>query len=260
MTALLRAEVLKLRTVWSTYVIVGLAAAVSMLLGIAVAFAPRRGTAALLPPHGTAGWFDNVFSAMLIAQDVALVLGVLVVTGEYRHRTVTSVYLAEPRRGRVIGAKLAVSTAAGAVVGLAAAVGGLLLGAALVVGGNGSMGTMLTEYRHVMPGMLAAAVLFALYGSGLGALLRNQVLALVVGLGVTGIVEPIFVVVWPAVGRWLPNQAARSLASVVARDHGGVSGGLVHVVAAWQGALVLVAYAVVLAVAGSRTTMRADVT
>lgn len=263
MTNLIRAEVRKLTSLWSTYVLVAVTAAASGLLGLAVALAPRRRVevAAVLPPRGTASWFNDVFSAMSLAQYLALVLGVLVVTGEYRHRTITSTYLAEPRRARVTAAKLVVSGAAGVVVSLAAGAAGLLLGWILVGSGDGSAGVMMGQFRHVAPGLLAIGLLFGVYGAGLGALLRSQVLALVVGLGVGFVVEPIIAGVWPWIGRWLPSQAARAVESL---QSGGASNGLnssrLHLLGSWEAAGVLLAYGVILAVAGSLTTLRSDVT
>ena len=96
----------------------------------------------------------------------------------------------------------------------------LVFGFSVVGAGIGDVDRMLTEYRHVFPGVLAAAVLYAIYGVGLGALLKNQVVAIVVGLGVTAILEPIIVAVVPSVGRWLPGQVAQALESVTANANG----------------------------------------
>ena len=265
MTRLVRAELQKLSTVWSSYTLVGVTALISALLGLAIGLAPHRralSAGVLLPAHGSVPWFDEVFSATVIALDFALVLGVLLVTGEHRHKTITPSYLAEPRRGRVTAAKLVTSAIAGAVVGLAADLGGLALGAVFVAFGNGSWSEMLTRYGHVAPGVVAGAVLFGMYGAGLGSLLRNQVVALVVGLGVTAVVEPIIVGVWSSAGRWLPSQAARSLESVTASTttNTGLGGGLTHLLPSWEAATVLLGYAILLAAAGSLTTLRADVT
>jgi hypothetical protein len=258
----MRAEGFKLRTLWSTYVLVGMTAVASGLLGLAIGLAPHRREIGVFPPRGTIRWFDNLFSAMTIAQDFALVLGILMVTGEYRHKTITPTVLGEPRRERITSAKLVVAAGSGVVVAVSAGVAGLILGAAMVAGGYGNSVEMLTEFRHAFPGVLAAAVLFAVYGVGLGALLRNQVVALVVGLGVSAIVEPIIVGVWPTVGRWLPSQAAQSLESVTASAtaRGGFGSGFAHLLPSWEGALVLLGYGVVLAAAGSFTVMRADIT
>ena len=126
-------------------------------------------------------------------------------TGEYRHKTITPTYLAEPRRGRVVVSKLLASALGGAVVAVVAGAVALVFGFSVVGAGIGDVNRMLTEYRHVFPGVLAAAILYAIYGVGLGALLKNQVVAIVVGLGVTAILEPIIVGVVPSVGKWLPG-------------------------------------------------------
>ena len=263
MTRLLRAEILKVRSLWSTWVLVGSAGLAAAAVGAIIAFAPhnRRDLAVLFPAQGTPKWFDAIFSSMSIAQDLALVLGILAVTGEYRHKTVTSTYLAEPRRGRVVGAKLVVSAGSGALTAASAALASLVLALSLVWSGYGTFSAMWTEYGHVVPGVLLASMLFAVFGVGLGALLRNQVVALVVGLGFTAIVEPIIAGVLPGVGRYLPGQAAQALSSVTANATGGGLGNrLVHLLPWWGGGLVLLGYGIALSVAGSMTTLRADVT
>lgn len=264
MTRLIRSELAKLRTVWSTWVLLAITAVVVAGVASAVGFAPHnRGDAAavLFPARGTVPWFDSVFSIMALALDFSLVLGVLMVTTEHRHKTVTPTFLVEPRRGRVTAAKLLVSIGGGVVIAVVAGVVGLAFGAAVVGAGYGTSGRMLTEFRHVWPGVACAAALYAVYGVGLGAVLKNQAVSIVVGLGVSAVVEPILNGALPAVGRWLPGEAAQALESVTARPEvRGFGADLVHLVPWWAGALVLLGYGVVLATAGSVTTLRADVT
>jgi hypothetical protein len=260
---LVRAEVAKLRTVWTTWVLLGITAVVVGAIASAVGFAPhRRDTAAVLfPARGTVPWFDSVFSIMTLALDLALVLGVVMVTSEHRHKTVTPTFLVEPRRGRVTAAKLVVSSGGGLVVAVVAGAVGLAFGYAVVGAGMGTGGEMLTEFRHVWPGVAAAAVLYAVYGVGLGALFKNQAVSIVVGLGATAVLEPILDGALPSVGRWLPNEAAQALESVTARPEvRGLGTALAHLVPWWAGALVLLGYGVALATAGSVTTLRRDVT
>jgi hypothetical protein len=258
---LLAAELKKFRTIWSTWVILGIAAFAVGAFSTIVGFAPRgRTTRDLLEPlRGSSRWFDSVFSTLSIALDLALVLGILCVTGEYRHKTVTPTYLAEPRRGRVVVAKLTASAAGGVVIAAVAGAVALAFGYAVVAAGIGDGSRMLTEYRHVFPGVLAGTVLYAVYGVGLGALLKNQVVAIVTGLGVAAVVEPIIVATVPAVGKWLPGQVAQALYSVTA-NASGFNNGITHLVPWWQGGLALLGYGLVLAAAGSFTTLRSDVT
>ena len=263
MIALLRAEIVKVRSLWSTWVLIGAAALLASGFGALIGFAPRRrrGLATVLfPAHGTAAWFDDLFSAMSIAQTLALVIGVLAITTEYRHKTITSTYLAEPRRGKVVAAKLVTSAGWGGTTAVGAGAACLVLGLCVVAAGIGTPNVMLTEFRHVFPGVLLAAMLFAVYGVGLGALLRNQVLALVVGIGFTAVIEPIIVGIFPDQGEYLPGQAAQALESVTANARNFGSTGVTHLLPWWGGGVMLIVYGVVFSVAGSLTTIRADVT
>ncbi len=262
MIRLMKAEALKLVTIRSTYALLLMTAIGTAGIGVAVALAPHNhGIQRLLfPPRGTPAWYDLVFSALALAEDFALVLGVIIMTGEFRHKTATPTFLAEPRRGRVVAAKLTVSLGAGVVVMAAAAFAALVLGLCFVAAGYGGVGEMAGRLGHALPGYLVATVLFGTYGIGLGAILKNQVLALVVGLGLTAVVEPIIVAAWPTVGRWFPSEAARSLETGSSLSRSGFGGGLSHLLPSWEGALVLIAYALALSIVGSMTTLRTDIT
>lgn len=265
MTRLIRSEVFKLRTVWSTWLLVGLTAVLIAGLSALVAYVPHH-RAVNFPAKGTASWFDLLFSVMGLVVDLSLVLGAIMITSEFRHKTVTPTFLAEPRRGRMAAAKLIVALGGGLALAVVAGVVGLVYGLASVatgVGGIATLGTMLTEFRHVWPGLAAAAVLFGAYGVGLGALLKNQVVTIVVALVALAVVEPIVGTAVPSVGRWLPGYAAMALESVAAsaRMHAAFgASSSVHLLVWWAGALVIIGYGVVLAALGSFTTLRADVT
>ena len=107
-----------------------------------------------------------------------------------------------------------------------------------------------TEGR--LAGLAVAVALYAVLGTGLGALLRNQVAAVVVGLlwwsqGVervlTGILHQ------PGLERWLPMGAASAL---TAPGDGTLP--------MWAGALVFAAYGLGLALLGGRLVARRDLT
>jgi hypothetical protein len=288
MTRLLRAEVRKLWTVWSTYVLFAIIVVIDLGFGFAIAYAPggRRGGTAGIVPHGSSQWFVNVFSVLDNSRLLALVLGVLIITGEYRHKTVTPTFLAEPRRGRVVTAKLGTAFGGGLLLGVLTMLMGLVLGLILVavkvhscltafsVGGVqqglsqsmcraqhglyfvASSHTMWHDWSRIAPGVILGTGLFAVYGLGLGALLKNQVVAIVVGLGFTLVVEAIVGAIWPSIGEYLPGQSATALEDA-ARTTFSISSRLLPW---WGGAIMLVVYGVVLSVVGTLTTLRSDVT
>src|ERR1700728_1048454 len=240
MTRLLLTEVRKLWTIWSTFVLFGIVVVIDLAFGFAIAFAPggRHGGTAGIVPHGSSLWFANVFSVLDNSRLLALVLGVLIITGEYRHKTVTPTFLAEPRRGRVVTAKLGVALGGGVALGVLTMLVGLVIGFVLVAvkvhscltpsGVSQGMSLAVCSAQHGMyyvasthnlwhdwsriaPGVILGTGLFALYGLGLGALLKNQVVAIAVGLGFTLVVETIVAAVWPTVGEYLPGLAATAL-------------------------------------------------
>jgi hypothetical protein len=289
MTGLLLTEFRKLRTIWSTYVLFGIVVVIDLAFCFAIAFAPggRRGGTAGVVPHGSSQWFTNVFSVLDNSRLLALVLGILVITGEYRHKTVTPTFLAEPRRGRVVASKLAVSFGGGVALGILTMLTGLIIGFVLVAvkvhscvtsftkaGVNQGMSQAMCNAQHglyfvanthdlwhdwsrIAPGVILGTGLFAIYGLGLGALLKNQVVSIVVGLGFTLVVEGIVGAIWPSVGEYLPGGAATALEDAGRTTIGGTTTPLLPW---WGGALLLVLYGVVLAVVGTLTTLSSDVT
>ena len=104
--------------------------------------------------------------------------------------------------------------------------------------------------------------LWALIGLGVGILIPNQVAALLIAIGVAWIVEPILGAVlgitdWGKdITPYLPSQATSAMLSTrPAASTGSPS----QILSWWAGALVLTAYAAVMAGIGSWLTVRRDI-
>ena len=286
MPRLLNAELRKLWTIWSTYVIFAILVVIDLAFGFGLALAPggRHGGTAGIVPHGSSQWFVNVFSVLDVSRLLALVLGVLIITGEYRHKTVTPTFLAEPRRGRVVMAKSGIGFGAGVLLGALTMLTGLILGVVLVsvkvhsclgLGGvaQGMSQAMCSaqhgvyyvatthnmwhEWSRIAPGVVLGTGLFGIYGLGLGALLKNQIVAIVVGLVFTLVVESIIGAIWPSIGEYLPGQAATALEDAARTNFGG---GTTQLLPWWGGAIMLLVYGIALAFLGTITTLRSDIT
>jgi ABC-2 type transport system permease protein len=151
---------------------------------------------------------------------LALVLGILSMGGEYRHRTLTATFLAEPRRGRVIGAKVAALAVVVVVNGLAHLAGALLGGGTMLLIADVPVLPDPADLAGVMLRLLLVLVLWGLMGLGLGVLIPNQVVALFVGVAVAFLVEPLlsfgitFVDALAAAARFFPSQASTAALSV----------------------------------------------
>lgn len=191
-----------------------------------------------------------------------VVVGAMSVTGELRHLTITPTLLAEPRRGVVLGAKLLAALPVGLLFG---AVGTLMTvaGGATVLGLTGNDAALgEPEVQRGLALSVLALGIWAVVGVGFGAVLTNQVAAVVVLLAYNQLVEPLLrlflgAVDWAQpVTRFLPGAAAEALVGSSIYTAVGVG----DLLQWWQGGLVLVAYAVALAAVGRWTTFNRDIT
>jgi ABC-2 type transport system permease protein len=173
--------------------------------------------------------------------------GAIAITAEIRYGTIRPTFLVTPRRGPVIAAKLAVSGLAGVVFGLLAQA--LMAGAATVGLAARGIDNQLTggDYLQLLAGGAVAAALWAAMGVGVGALVRNQVGAVVGLCAWMFVVESVSEGFIPDAGRLLPGGAGLALA--------GNSDELSAAVAT----LVLVLYAAGISAAGWLTTLRRDI-
>ncbi|HEY3686658.1 MAG TPA: ABC transporter permease [Streptosporangiaceae bacterium] len=259
MTRLVRAELLKLRSTNAWWLLLGLALAYCLLATGAFALAGSRGGDS--PDLHSATGLGVVYGWVSQAYAFTLILGVLGVTTEYRHMTITATLLAVPRRGRLLLAKLLAYLVAGFVY--AVVIVGVTFGfAAAVLSVRGLPVTAPgLDLPQIMLGGVLTITLYAPMGLAVGALVRNQVAAIVGTLIYFWWVETLLIFLLPAVGRWLPGGAAQAMLHLdlasMAGGRGAPGGGLLSW---WAGAGVFIGYAALLTALGGRVTMRRDVT
>ena len=171
--------------------------------------AGQHGAASL----GTTANVSKTLSVAALTSMVMMVLGILSVGGEHRHRTIVGSYLAEPRRGRVLIAKLASTGALGAVVG--ALTFGLALAIALPAFASRGVHQLGVDVPQLWLGAALASACFALLGVALGAVTRNTVGAIVAALVWAQLIEvTILQNLIPSLAKWLPTGAAVALTTV----------------------------------------------
>jgi len=242
------AELLKIRTarMW-LWLLIGAAAFTVLTALLSGLLAGQQDT----PAIDTAEAQRNLFGSASAGYIFTLVLGILGMTGEYRHMTVSSTFLVQPRRGVVVAAKLAAYALVGLGYAAVCAVLTLALAYPILALRDTSVHPTV-DVPLIILGAAAGTALYAVLGVAVGALIRNQIAAVVGALGWVLIVEQLVVAFLPEVGKWLPGGAASAMfqASVPGGD----------LLEAWAGGLVFVAYAIVFAVLGTRLTVRRDVT
>jgi len=168
---ILASELVKLRTIRTTYV---------LLLGSVLL---SGGVAAGLVGSGSVDRKDED-PALALGQGASFgtifvaVIGILIVTNEYRHGTIMSTFLTEPRRVRILVTKLA----AAAIVGLAFAVTALGVAAAVALPWLAARDEALRldgQALEAVGRVLLVFVLTAVFGAALGAIVQSQVGAIV---------------------------------------------------------------------------------
>jgi ABC-2 type transport system permease protein len=171
---LARMEWIKLRSLRSTWI--ALALAVVAPAGIAVAAGGSNTTSGGMS-------VSNTLTGMLIGVLLIGVAGVLAMTSEYASGTISATFAAAPRRLRVLAAKAAVVGAAALVTGEAAAflsffAGGMTLrhGITAPALSQASCG------RSCSPE--PASAWSAVFGLGLGAIIRHTAAAITVVVGI----------------------------------------------------------------------------
>lgn len=192
-------------------------------------------------------------------------LGALVVTNEFRHKTLTPTFLATPGRGAVLSAKWVVLLVLGALFGIAALVGTVGLGAAglAAFGFDPMLGE--SDMWALFARAVLAMALWGIVGVGLGVLVPSQVGSIVMILAFTQFVEPILRLAagfadWAGqVGQFLPGAASDAL--VGSSIYTAMPGGAGTPQLDWQqGGLVLLGYAALFTAIGYVANWRRDVT
>jgi ABC-2 type transport system permease protein len=241
---LVAAEWLKLRTTRVLHGVVPATVAVSVAAVAGSVLAADRSDVVLASSEGVRRILPVTGTGALLV----LIAGIAITAGEYRHGTAADTFLTTPRRHRVVVAKLAVGAAVGAATGVlmssaavAAAAGVYQVKGATLPVGDG-------ELWWTLAGVVAYTTLFAVMGVALGALVRNQVLAVAGALAWIAVVEHILVNLVPDVGRWLPAAAGQAI----------VRTPLDGLLSPLGGAALLAAYAAAFAVVGMRVTAVRD--
>lgn len=260
MIKLVKAELQKLFTTrlwWILLLVMLLLIGVNLAFFIAFAGVEQNGSA--FPTRDTTEWLQIAWSVGAGTGGIfTMILGVIMMTSEYRYQTITGTFLTTPRRSQVIAAKLIAGVVVGVLYALAVLVFQALTVIPTVLISGGEFSLSASRIPQISIGILAALALYALFGIGLGALVRNQIAGIVGAVVWTYVIESIFAAV-PAlqpVGKWLPGGAAQALMSTDIDTGFGTADWL----PAWAGALVLVGYGLLFATVASATTVRRDIT
>jgi ABC-2 type transport system permease protein len=210
MSRAISAEFFKLRTTRTSWAVtlgsVGLVVLISLIAALTAEFTNGA-------PDESPG--SDLMQIGGLVQIFALVLGILSVATEFRHGTITPSLLAVPDRARLVLAKFVCALVAGALLGLVAAALCAVIVLPLLSSRDIASELSSGDVVELIAGNTAACALYAAIGVGLGALIRNQVGAIIGALGWIFLIEPLLTLI-PGfedfIARWFPTGAANALA------------------------------------------------
>jgi ABC-2 type transport system permease protein len=241
----LRSEALKLRSLRSTWVVAGVALALSAIIGIVE-----------VRVHSTDGaWTMRPADIALGPVQVLwfLVVGIAIVAsaGEFQHRTIRTTVLLMPRRGQVLTSKSVVSAVFGAAL-VAAGVAVAILAGWITAAASGVPVALGRAGDWAGVGAaIGLGALWSVFAAALGVLTRSIAIAVTalllwrfVGEGLLPVVLSGYGV-GDSVSRWTPTGAATAL----------VRGGGLPV---WEAALAFTAYTGVMCAAAVLLFTRRD--
>jgi ABC-2 type transport system permease protein len=243
--ALVSAEVLKLRT---TRMVYGLLFALLLIVAIgAIALVVDTRADALAREQEQGDLFGTAATGIVFL----LLLGVMLMSGEFRHGTITQTLLITPRRWRVLIAKLIAGGLLGFAYGAIAELFALVIGVPLLQlkGVDLALGD---RAGSLVIGTILATTLCGMLGVAVGSVIRNQVVAIIVVFASLLIVESIIASStegrWPEVRKFLPGH---SISGVIEEQSDTLS--------RWESVAVLGGYVLVLAGVGGRFVFTRDV-
>jgi ABC-type transport system involved in multi-copper enzyme maturation permease subunit len=206
------------------------------------------------PRLSTDAGMGNLFASPSSAGVFSLILGAIGLTGEFRHQTVTPTFLATPHRGQVVIAKLVTYAIAGIAYGVITIGFALALALPWLSAKHIDFSLSSGSIPAILVGVATSVAVYAVLGVGVGALVRNQIAAIVGALIYLFLIENI-------------ASAVPGVRDYYKYFPGGANSALTHrfmpniaLLQPYQGGLVLVAYGLIFAVLGTWIAVRRDVT
>jgi ABC-2 type transport system permease protein len=239
----LRAELLKMR---STRATIGLLAG---LIIVALLFTILTSTLTPLSQLVTEQDQISLLSFGSVAGVFAALAGVMLFTSEYRFGTIRPTSLFNPNRNRLLTSKATAGVLSGLVFGVIGE--GLVFAIGIVVFEIRGVDIVMSgaNMTELIVGAIVGTALWGAIGVGLGAIVTNQVGAVIALLAWGFVVENLVFGFLPKIGRFLPVHASDAMMGPIQNK----------LLPGNAGVAVTVGWALVLAIIGMSLLRRRDV-
>jgi ABC-2 type transport system permease protein len=263
MSGALRAELRRISTTklwWITLICIFVLSAGYAALPAAVALLQSNAGGASTP-FTDPGIIRSIYNGgNVLSRILAMVVGIVAIGSEYRYGTLAWSYLATPRRIRMLLGKAGALLIFGLICGITSVAAGMLVAIPFVLANKGSF--LLDQpatWRSIILGVCSIA-LWTMIGMGLGILIKNVLIAVVVGVILGFLVEPIVSVVfflkrWDQLLNVMPSGATNAMLEI----RSPVLFAAQHPTPWWLAGMILAAWCLLPALAGLLSVVRRDV-
>lgn len=192
---------------------------------------------------------SDIFGAGGTAYIFVLILGIIGITAEFRHQTITPTLLTTPSRFVVVAAKLV----AYLLLGFVYAVIGLIVSMAIALPWLSAKGIDVDLTADDVPRVMIASViivsLYAVFGVGFGSLVTNQAAAVSLGLVVTVVLQGLLTLI-PGVRNVYPFTPSGATSAMIIDESDRHQDHFTFLTPV-QGGIVLLCWGIVLALCGA---------
>jgi ABC-2 type transport system permease protein len=247
------AELSKMRTARSSFVMIVIAIGIPLLFGVLGSLFGDFSSNPDSPGAKVAGT-DLISSGVFFSSMFTLIMGVLSFTSEMRHGSIAPSLLVTPIRERLIGGKLVAVVLTSAVIGALAVGGNLAIGAILGPSQGFELGLSGGEIAGAIAASALVAALFGTIGLGVGTLVRNQAGSIVTVLIWLFVLDSLLVGLFSSLDPYSLTSAIDPAAGAGGAD------GTSDPMSQGHALIVIGAYAGVLFAAGAALFRRVDIT
>lgn len=201
---------------------------------------------------------DSVYANAIGGYIFAIILGIMLMSGEFRHGTAVATFLTAPKRGTVLANKLAIAAAGGVLlmaISTGAGIAGGLIGMSFYPDAASPSSNI---FLNTMAAAVVSGAVLGVVGVAIGTLVRNQMLAIVGALVYLFVIDPILLLVWPDAGKFLPSGLITGMMALDIQSPELGFDTTNYLPAVWA-TVVLIGYGMVFAIVAVATSLRRDV-
>ena len=255
---LLKSEWRKLVYVRANWGLLIAATAISVLSVVVVPFVLESQGEMFGTSMQSSDGVDSVYANGISGYVFAIILGIMLMAGEFRHGTSVATFLTAPRRTTVVASKMLIGAVAGVLVMLISTIVSLFAGwVTLQQFENVAAPSDALFVNTILAATLGGAVL-GLIGVAIGTFIRNQMLAIIGSLVYLFIIDPLLLTLWPDAGKWLPSGLITAMMALDL-DMPELGINTSNYLPPFAAAGVLIAFGAVFATAAIATSLRRDI-